>query len=149
MVSDTATLAQMMGVDIDRNGGELMVEVSLGAEITLRRTLATLSDAAVVSMIHAVEAAYPDEACGFLLADGEARVVTNVAPDPRHAYEIAPEDVLGLHREGRDIIGVFHSHPDGVAAPSVTDLAQARPGWTYVIVATCGRTITDAQVFLG
>ena len=51
------------------------------------------------------------------------------------------EDVLGIQnlcrREGRDIVGFYHSHPDHPAKPSETDLRLAMntiPGYAHVIV---------------
>jgi proteasome lid subunit RPN8/RPN11 len=38
-------------------------------------------------------------------------------------------------RNGLDIVGFYHSHPDHPARPSDTDLAEATlPGYSYVIV---------------
>jgi proteasome lid subunit RPN8/RPN11 len=89
--------------------------------------------------------AYPDECCGLLLGHDDGRV-TAAAPIPngetddrrRVAYLLSP----GAYRraeqqartEGLEVVGVFHSHPDHPAEPSPTDLAEAWPGWLYVIV---------------
>jgi proteasome lid subunit RPN8/RPN11 len=48
------------------------------------------------------------------------------APD---RFEIDPKDHLAAHKaaraNGRALIGCYHSHPNGQAAPSATDLAGA------------------------
>ncbi|MBT5676877.1 MAG: M67 family metallopeptidase [Rhodospirillaceae bacterium] len=104
------------------------------------------------------EAAYPLEACGLLAgfhsADGDI-VVTQVAPSKNVAepaqndrFEIDPEMRLSLMRElragapkalkgaGRSIIGHYHSHPDGTARPSATDLSMAwEPDLVWLITA--------------
>ena len=85
----------------------------------------------------------PDEGCGLLAADraGRLRMVyclSNAAPSPS-AYTLDPvEHFRALrHAEGRGwhLAGVFHSHPQGPAFPSLTDVAQAfEPEWLYVVV---------------
>ena len=98
---------------------------------------------------------YPEECCGFLLGhfDPEGRKVI-VAAEPaenvrsenrERRYTIAPEDYLVADREaqkqGLDIVGFYHSHPDHPARPSATDLAEATfPEFVYVIA-----SINDGQ----
>lgn len=86
----------------------------------------------------------PNECCGFLVGR-EQTVLCSVAmentdPGPRR-YRIADEAHLELRRLLRRaspplaILGVYHSHPAGDAAPSPSDLAEAHyPDWAYVIV---------------
>ena len=40
-----------------------------------------------------------------------------------------------LYARGGTLAGFYHSHPDHPARPSETDLAQAWPNLTYIIVA--------------
>ena len=41
-----------------------------------------------------------------------------------------------IDQSGEDLIGIFHSHPQGLAVPSETDISQAYyPQATYVILA--------------
>lgn len=96
---------------------------------------------------HAAET-YPEECCGLLigrLSDGQneavgARPVQNRNENRRvDRYVIDPDDYRKIDREARreglDIVGIYHSHPDHPAEPSSTDLEQATfPGFTYVIV---------------
>jgi proteasome lid subunit RPN8/RPN11 len=93
------------------------------------------------------EAAYPDEGAGFLLgaADGERRQVKAILPldnsreaDARHnRYLITAQDVLRgedeAARQGLDVLGVFHSHPDHPNQPSEFDREWAMPWFSYVI----------------
>ena len=89
----------------------------------------------------AAEAAWPSEACALLegTRDGDALSVTvtvtrvhpadNVATDPTRRFEADPHLLFLLHRELRNLptklVGVWHSHPDGSAQLSETDLARA------------------------
>ena len=71
------------------------------------------------------QAAYPFEACGLLVGKEGAIVAAapcaNLAADPRGSFRIDPGFHLRLQRSLREkglaIVGTFHSHPDGEAAP--------------------------------
>lgn len=98
----------------------------------------------------AAEDAYPEEACGLLVgcsAPGEGYRVNaveasaNVAEPPRtRRFEVDPRLRLRLMRtlkdEPDDVIGVYHSHPDGSAAPSETDISMIfEPDMVWLITA--------------
>lgn len=91
--------------------------------------------------------AYPEEACGLLIGRLDTsgwevldiREVDNINTeraddrfqlDPR-AYNRIDQEIRG---SGKEIIGVFHSHPDCPAKPSPTDLENAWEGFIYPIV---------------
>jgi len=88
----------------------------------------------------------PHEVCGVLGGerdDGEARVefvrrVENVSETPRVNYLMEPEDQLAAIddvEERGDVVGFYHSHPEGPEEPSETDADRANwPGHSYVIV---------------
>jgi proteasome lid subunit RPN8/RPN11 len=91
---------------------------------------------------------YPMECCGVLLgqAEPDGASVTRVVPTrnqqfgrPHDRYEISPQDLLQAMRlarkEGVEVIGYYHSHPDRMAIPSSTDESSAWPEVSYVIVA--------------
>ena len=87
---------------------------------------------------------YPNECCGALIASGgtifEAFPLPNTtAEGPRRRFLIGPNDYrLAEARataQGGTLAGFYHSHPDHPARPSETDLAQAWPNLTYIIVA--------------
>jgi proteasome lid subunit RPN8/RPN11 len=93
------------------------------------------------------EDTYPHECCGFLLGGGSGEVkevvrtlrAKNDRPDsPRNRYLISPEDYLDAEvtaeREGLEIVGFYHSHPDAEARPSEFDRKNALPWCSYVIV---------------
>ena len=90
-----------------------------------------------------------EECCGILLgregAIDETRPTRNLAPDPRRRFEIDPQALVDAHRAARaggpQVVGYFHSHPDGPAEPSATDRAQAaHDGSVWAIVGTSGVT---------
>ena len=105
------------------------VSLSAGAHDTIRRAAA---------------AARPDEACGLLLGEGThvrtATIAANVHPDPQTRFEIDPAVLIAAHRAARNggpqVLGHWHSHPNGLARPSATDRAlAARDGRIWAIVA--------------
>lgn len=69
----------------------------------------------------------------------EARSAANVHPSPATHFEIDPEALIDAHRAARaggaQVIGYYHSHPQGPAAPSATDRACANgDGAVWAIV---------------
>jgi proteasome lid subunit RPN8/RPN11 len=101
------------------------------------------------SIASAGEHDYPDETCGFVLGHLEkddARIgdeiiaVANAreSEETYHRFEIAPTDFLRAERHaassGKDIVGIYHSHPDHPAQPSQYDLDHGLPFYSYIIV---------------
>ncbi|PHR16716.1 MAG: hypothetical protein COA41_13020 [Sphingopyxis sp.] len=80
-------------------------------------------------------AAAPQEICGILFGENgrisARRAAKNVAADPIRHFEIDPRTLIAAEREQRNggerILGYYHSHPDGVVEPSMTDAASAAP----------------------
>jgi len=96
--------------------------------------------------------AYPKECCGLLVGrdEGQDLRVTRVVPsanlDPAggtRAFEIDPALILEWTKRLRGtperLIGHYHSHPDGPAQPSATDLDHAwEPGRIWLILGVRG-----------
>jgi proteasome lid subunit RPN8/RPN11 len=111
------------------------------------------------------EETYPHECCGVLLgkprSDGwrvEAAVrAGNTRTDSAHnRYHIAPVELVRIQREasrqGLDIAGFYHSHPDHPAQWSQTDFAEAHwIGCSYVItsVAQGKAQVTNSFLLAG
>jgi proteasome lid subunit RPN8/RPN11 len=108
-----------------------------------------LGEAIVAHVNRHGEADYPHEACGLLLGalddDGAKRVDEAVAlanareeSARHHRFVIRPEDLLREEKrareQGKDIVGIYHSHPDHPDEPSRYDLENAWPVYSYVIV---------------
>lgn len=98
----------------------------------------------LLDQIQAIAAADRAEVCGLLLgATGRIEAIApaaNVAPDPARHFELDPAALIAAHRAARaggaQIIGHYHSHPSGVAAPSATDAAcAAADGSLWLIIA--------------
>lgn len=90
--------------------------------------------------------ALPNEGCGLLALDGD-RIMevypTANADESPVSYTIPPQDhydaVMAAESNGWEIRGAFHSHPNGPARMSETDLERAlEPGWLYLVVALDG-----------
>lgn len=73
------------------------------------------------------------ECCGLLAGAGGAvaRVfpAANVAENPLTAYEIAPKEIFeamrAMRAAGVEMVGIYHSHPNGRNEPSPRDVGQA------------------------
>lgn len=105
------------------------------------------SPASIQSMQQAAEKGYPLEVCGLLIGHAtatdwhvdEAKLVQNLNTDrAADRFQLDPVAYQAIDRElrgtSRDIIGVFHSHPDCPAKPSPTDLNNAWEGFAYPII---------------
>ena len=114
-----------------------------------------LSPAQLQVIERAAEAAYPEEACGLLVGragPGGAWQVNaveasaNVAEPPRtRRFEVDPKLRLRLERRLREspdsVMGVYHSHPNGSAEPSETDISMIfEPDMIWLITA-----VTDGR----
>ena len=97
----------------------------------------TLTAAQLAFLADAAEQAFPAECCGLLVGTGMRNItVTRLIPasnllssastdrfelDPRIRFETE----RALRGSSERIIGHWHSHPNGSATPSATDLEQA------------------------
>jgi proteasome lid subunit RPN8/RPN11 len=94
---------------------------------------------------------YPEEICGFLYGrqDGTVRVIESVlqvtndrAENRNKRFEISPQDYLAGERHAldvkKDLLGIYHTHPDHPALPSRHDYAQAVPYFSYLIISVKG-----------
>jgi len=86
---------------------------------------------------------HPLECCGLLV--GRGRVVTEAVPmrnveASATRFRIDDREHIALRRRLRqmspplDVVGVYHSHPDGPPRPSPSDIAEAYyPDWVYIV----------------
>lgn len=91
-----------------------------------------------------VRSCLPEEGCG-LLAGRKGRVeqtvpVTNADHSP-FRFRMDPrqqiEAMLALEAQGLDLIGIYHSHPNGPEGPSAIDLEEAAyPEALYLILSS-------------
>lgn len=104
-------------------------------------------------LLEAAASAAPEECCGLLLGrPGHIETAVpakNVAHDRTRSFEIDPAALLRTHREargaGKQVIGHYHSHPNGVAEPSKRDAARAvENGQLWVIIAGGGLSAWQA-----
>ncbi|MDE2950252.1 MAG: M67 family metallopeptidase [Chloroflexota bacterium] len=75
----------------------------------------------------------PNEACGLIAGDGKtiqsAIPLANVASSKRSSFSFEPNEQLGALKrlDAEDLVwmGVYHSHPNSAAIPSIADLEGA------------------------
>ena len=120
----------------------------------------TINNGILVKIASHLESAYPNEACGFLLGTHTQhnRHITQLIEvenqsieNQRRRFVIKPLDYLKAERfaekEGLTIIGVYHSHPDHPAIPSVHDLEFAQPFFSYFIHSIISGKMTDTRSY--
>ena len=93
----------------------------------------------------ALAAAEPDrEVCGLLFG-GAARIESirpcvNVSASPADSFEIDPAALIAAHKAeragGPNVVGCYHSHPNGLCEPSARDAASAVEGQLWLIVSS-------------
>lgn len=122
---------------------------------TARPPELVLSDRLLAGVHAAALAAYPEECCGVLIGrevHDHGHVlrevvrtipVPNAWPGAREDRYLIPADIVRevereARRDGLEIVGYYHSHPDGEAVPSPFDLEVAWPWYSYLIVAVRG-----------
>lgn len=97
-------------------------------------------------ILAAAARAFPQECCGLIVGvvveEGWQAVAVhetpNLASDPGRNFLVDPQKHFELLRAlrgtRRDIVGCFHSHPNGMASPSERDRAQAlEDGFVWLI----------------
>ncbi len=99
------------------------------------------------ALLAQAELAHPRECCGIMLGHGNriAEIVAtdNVHPAPETHFEIDPQALVDCHRAARgggpEILGYYHSHPNGLARPSATDMSMAAPDGSIWAIIAAGR----------
>ena len=99
-------------------------------------------------LVQTARSTAPAECCGALIGSSDFvsswqiyRIVelTNRSDATATEYLITSDDVRFAQRKARgwslDVVGFYHSHPNGGTTPSPTDLERAWPGYVYLIVA--------------
>lgn len=101
------------------------------------RSAATIllpADLAAAMLEHA-RAELPNEACGLLGGEPASGRASSFHPARNaHAsplrYDVHPEDLVrvlfAIESAGEELLAVFHSHTSSLAAPSATDVREAR-----------------------
>ena len=116
--------------------------------LTLNRTLLN-------EMLAHVSGLWTEEACGLVGGrDGRAvrlYPVENIRHSPV-AFEMDPlqqiNAMLAMEAEGLELIAIYHSHPDGPARPSATDVANAYyPDAVQLIISLADRARPSVRAF--
>ena len=93
-------------------------------------------------MCASAEVCLPEEACGLLIGSDNlvstAIPVTNMLHSPTR-YRMEPGEQLKafliIDEFMLDLLGIYHSHPNGPSTPSETDIAEATyPDAVYIIM---------------
>jgi len=101
---------------------------------------------------------YPHEVCGLMIGNqtSSETFVTRVT-EARNLrtdrlgdrYTLDPQDFLiadaDARRNGLDVVGIWHTHPDHPPKPSQTDLEAAWEGYSYVILSVRGTGVAGIR----
>lgn len=105
-----------------------------------------------------IAAGYPHETCGLLVGREGARATEVVRADraknlnaerARDRFDLDPADFLAIEtaaeRDGLEVVGVWHSHPDCAPRPSITDHQRAFDGYSYLIARVGPRGVEETR----
>ncbi|PZT85671.1 MAG: peptidase [Citromicrobium sp.] len=106
-----------------------------------------VSSCLVEAMQSEARRAFPRECCGILLGQGNLvdgiLPARNIHPQPETHFEIDPQKLVDAHRSARrggsQVLGYYHSHPNGLARPSATDARMAASDGAVWAIITAGR----------
>jgi len=107
------------------------------------------------------EKSYPDECCGFIFGktENERKITVMIKPNVNksvkeeqfHRFVITAEDMMNqeiyARKNGLEIIGFYHSHPDCQAVPSEYDRKNALPIYSYIIVSCMKGSAKDVNCY--
>lgn len=108
------------------------------------------------------EACWPEEACALIVGHHlprETWVVShiepsiNIAVDPSRFFEIDPalriKVEMNTLSEDHEIIGIFHSHPEGEPVLSETDITNIKePNLFWLIASTASGKVNEFRAFI-
>lgn len=109
------------------------------------------------------ERGFPNEVCGLLLGSEREGgcVIESLVPiensfedeEQYHRFLITPADMFRAERtarkQKRDVLGVYHSHPNSPARPSEYDRDHAAwTAWSYIIVSVMQGQAADMRAWL-
>ena len=93
---------------------------------------------------------YPEECCGLLIGKFEGNLSRKLVSrikrmdnvfekrERYHRYRIDPLKYMDAENEatssGEDVIGIYHSHPNAPAKPSLFDKSYAWPSLSYIVI---------------
>ncbi|MCG3652799.1 M67 family metallopeptidase [Aliarcobacter butzleri] len=103
---------------------------------------------------------YPSECCGILLGKFKVdektvseviEIINEREDENKHNRYLIPskkvlETELYAIKNGLDIVGFYHSHPNHSAVPSQFDVDYALPVYTYLIVSVYDAKVVDYTV---
>ena len=103
---------------------------------------------------------YPNEACGLLSSKWSDHVVENALCAGNRAdkenkgsyYKIDPIELFemeqDIEKEGYEVIGFFHSHPDKQAVLSEEDYKNMIPGMVYIIASITKNIVHELRGYV-
>jgi len=120
-----------------------------------------IEDGAWRLMVSHARTTYPEECCGAMLGviEGGRKTVRLAVPLEnasnglrRARYELRPEDLLEAdrqaRRQGMDLVGIYHSHPDCGAYFTETDLKNSCPWYSFVVLSVRAGEFDHANSWL-
>ena len=92
-----------------------------------------IARATAKKLIHIAQEKLPEEACGFIIGNGNRLTtilpINNIATNPEREFQMEPSEqaaaLYHIHTHGYELVTMYHSHPNSPARPSPTDIAKS------------------------
>lgn len=116
-----------------------------------------INESSYKAIIKHAESGFPHEVCGVLIGQDHTvshyKECNNLNTERAHdRYELDPlsfKEADDYSREiGKEIIGIYHSHPDHPSMASETDRQRAWPEWIYIIFSINQGKYNDARAWI-
>ena len=105
-------------------------------------------------VIEHAKSKYPQESCGLLVGAGSATrfIPMENALGSSSGYEMDPGSLISTFRDlrstGEELLAIYHSHPQGPARPSTSDVGRAYyPEAAHLIVSLADLERPQAAAF--
>lgn len=105
-------------------------------------------------ILHQAQASPEEEVCGLIAArngrPSDCYRVSNISQRPERLFAMDPQQQIAalrkIRQQGKELYGIYHSHPHSPAVPSAADLEQAGyPEALYLIVSLNTRGVLEMR----
>ena len=99
---------------------------------------------------------YPSEGCAVLLGSSENSEINKVKELNNSVrkelsnifFQVDPEEILKIEKEGVYIAGFFHTHPDNRAVLSREDEEYMIPGLMYIVMSIIKGNFVEVRAYV-
>lgn len=120
------------------------------------KEIVTIPRDLVNKLLHQAQSSPQAEVCGLIGLGKNSRMscypIRNTASESRNRFHMDPEQQINamktMRENHQELFAIYHSHPDGPAFPSVTDLQYSGyPDALQIIISLDTRGVLEMRAF--